>query len=126
MSAQDESAGITNAAPNYGAQGVFYAPVTVVQAPVPAAPRLHQLRPPVGDFTGRTAELTQLVAAFRLAASGGGAAIAGIRGMGGLGKSELAYAVAQQLITDFPDAQLVLSLRGASANPLTPVAMLTA
>ena len=38
--------------------------------------------------------------------------------MGGIGKTELAYAAAQQLNDTFPDAQLLVELRGATSNPL--------
>lgn len=93
----------------------------VVQHAVPLAPALHQLRAPVGDFVGRTAEIDQLVTTL---STGGGAAISGVRGLGGIGKTELAYAVAQRLADAFPDAQLVVELRGASAAPLTPEAAL--
>ena len=40
--------------------------------------------------------------------------------MGGIGKTELAYVVAQQLKDAFPDAQLLVELRGATSNPLPP------
>jgi len=43
-----------------------------------------------------------------------------VRGMGGIGKTELAYVVAQQLKDAFPDAQLLVELRGATSNPLPP------
>ena len=39
--------------------------------------------------------------------------------MGGIGKSELAYVVADRVKDTFTDAQIVVELRGAS-NPLTP------
>jgi hypothetical protein len=85
-------------------------------------PALHQLRAPIGDFVGREREIGELVAALSKAASGGAvAAINGVRGLGGIGKTELAYAVAQRLMGHFPGAQLVVNLRGASASPL-PVA----
>jgi tetratricopeptide (TPR) repeat protein len=81
---------------------------------------LHQLRAPVSDFVGRELEIDQLVQALSKATKSSAAAISGARGMGGIGKSELAYAVAQRLTDTFPDAQLLLELRGASDNPLTP------
>jgi tetratricopeptide (TPR) repeat protein/transcriptional regulator with XRE-family HTH domain len=80
---------------------------------------LHQLRPPVADFVGRAQEMTQLVTAFQSAAvPEGSAVISGIQGMGGIGKTELAYQVAHQLRGMFPDAQIVLDLRGSSSAPL--------
>jgi tetratricopeptide (TPR) repeat protein len=90
-----------------------------------AAPLLlssrHQLRAAVGDFVGRTAEITVLEAALRhTAGTGTMATITGVQGMGGIGKTELAYVVANKLRSAFPDAQLVLALRGASPTPLTP------
>ncbi|HKP54079.1 MAG TPA: tetratricopeptide repeat protein [Chloroflexia bacterium] len=91
----------------------------VQEAPTPTVRSLHQLRAPVSDFVGRQDESNQLVQALSKATTSNSAAISGARGMGGIGKSELAYAVAQRLANAFPDAQLLLELRGASANPLT-------
>jgi hypothetical protein len=79
---------------------------------------LHQLRAPVGDFVGREQEIDQLIQALTKA-GGAAAAISGVRGMGGIGKTELAYKVADQLKQAFPDAQLVVKLHGAS-SPITP------
>jgi hypothetical protein len=82
---------------------------------------LHQLRPLVADFVGRADEIAQVVAAGR-AVQGRGAATAtsGIRSLGGSGKTELAYAVAACLDTEFPAAQLLLELRGAGDKHLPP------
>ena len=93
-----------------------------VSVQMPAAPLLlHQLRAPVGDFVGRDDEITQLVRDIRArVAQGGTAAISGLRGLGGVGKTELAYSVAQELGTDFPDAQLLVELRGATQEPVKP------
>jgi tetratricopeptide (TPR) repeat protein len=91
------------------------------------ATSLHQLRAPVADFVGREKEIAQLVQQLRQAAgTGAAAAISGVRGMGGIGKTELAYAVAAKLGDAFLDAQLLIDLRGASTNPLTPEAALQA
>jgi tetratricopeptide (TPR) repeat protein len=85
---------------------------------LPLAPALHQLRAPIGDFVGREQEIEQLVQALTTADSAE-AAISGVRGMGGIGKTELAYMVAQRIAAEFPDAQLLLELHGASSNPLS-------
>jgi tetratricopeptide (TPR) repeat protein len=92
----------------------------------PAAQR-HQLRPPVADFAGRAEETAHLVnALLRAVEQGQGAIISGVQGMGGVGKTELAYRVAHQLRDTFPDAQLVLDLRGSSSAPLTAAQILQA
>jgi tetratricopeptide (TPR) repeat protein len=77
----------------------------------------HQLRAPVADFVGRE----QKMAALRQTLTAGDRAVAicGVRGMGGIGKTELAMVVANQLTEQFPDGQVVVELFGAS-NPLTP------
>jgi tetratricopeptide (TPR) repeat protein/transcriptional regulator with XRE-family HTH domain len=85
------------------------------------SPVRHQLRPPIADFVGRGAEIDQLVEALQAAvAQGRGAAIGLVQGMGGCGKTELAYLAAHRLITTFPHAQIVVPLRGTSAEPLSP------
>jgi tetratricopeptide (TPR) repeat protein len=112
---------ITNISPNQGAQGVFHGSVNIQLPPPPSPPTLHQLRAPIGDFVGREREIEMLVQVLSKAASGGAsAAISGVRGMGGIGKTELAYTVAQRLAGHLPDAQLIVELRGASSSPLTP------
>jgi len=85
-----------------------------------AVQALYQLRAPVVDFVGREEAVATLVATLRTGPGGRAAAISGVRGMGGIGKTELAYAVAAQLQADYPDAQIVLELRGASDAPLSP------
>src|SRR6266511_5849881 len=59
-----------------------------VQVSTPLSPALHQLRAPVGDFVGRESEIAQLVQTLSKAADTGTvAAISGIRGLGGIGKT---------------------------------------
>jgi NB-ARC domain len=100
-------------------QGTINANYTYQQA-VSLAPALHQLRAPVNDFVGREQEIDQLVQALSKAATSGVAvAISGVRGMGGIGKTELAYVVADRLKAVYPDGQIVVELRGASSSPLT-------
>ena len=90
-------------------------------APHASLPSLHQLRAPVSDFVGREAEIERLVQALNQVGDGGvAAAISGIQGMGGIGKTELAHLVATRLADNFPDAQLLLDLRGASEQPMSP------
>src|ERR1035437_7647912 len=83
---------------------------------------LHQLTPPVSDFTGREAKLDEL----RKKVKQGGVAITGVRGMGGAGKTELARRLAAELKADYPDAQIELDLKGVSPQPLSPADVLSA
>jgi tetratricopeptide (TPR) repeat protein len=77
---------------------------------------LHQLRPPNPDFVGRATKIAQLIAHF----TGSNNHTAVIRGMGGIGKTELSYVVAHELREHFPDAQLVLPMLGATDTPKRP------
>ena len=74
------------------------------------------MRAPVNDFVGRENEIADLINAIR---NGSGAAICGIKGMGGVGKTELALKVAHELKKDFP-AQLRVDLQGTSDHPTSP------
>jgi tetratricopeptide (TPR) repeat protein len=95
----------------------------VYNAPAVPVLTLHQLRAPVGDFVGREKEIDELLATLR---GGGSAAIGsvskagGISGMGGIGKTELAFYVANELRDAFPDAQLVVDMRGTDERPRDP------
>jgi len=85
----------------------------------------HQLRSPVRDFTGREEELEELMVAVVTK----NVSISGLQGLGGVGKTELALALAERLKPRYPDAQFYLDLkgvsgelnqRGAPAEPLSP------
>ena len=78
---------------------------------------LHQLRAPVGDFVGREAEVKELKSSLR---ANGSAAITGVSGMGGIGKTELTLYVANQLRNDYPDGQLMVNMRGTDETPREP------
>lgn len=80
----------------------------------PVVSALHQLPPPVGDFTGRADELAELTAKL----DQGGISISGLHGLGGIGKTALALKLADQLKPRYPDAQFYLDLKGASREPL--------
>ena len=93
---------------------------TAKQPPTPTIKSLYELRGRgVPDFVGRQSQINRLVNAFFKASESGKAAIGGIRGLGGLGKTELAYVVAQRLEKTFPDAQILLEMRGIRENPMT-------
>ncbi len=82
--------------------------------PPPLTP-LHQIPPPPPDFTGREAELNDLLANFEA-----GAAISGLRGLGGVGKTALALKLAERVQSRYPGAQFLIELKGASDAPLSP------
>src|ERR1700681_3356558 len=74
---------------------------------------LHQIRAPPADFTGRAEDLSALKSAL----AGGGAGA--IFGMGGVGKSALAFKLAEELAPLYPVAQLYLDLKGVDPHPLS-------
>ncbi len=87
----------------------------IQEAPAVGVVGLHQLPPPPRDFTGRGAELAELMAK----AEGEGVTISGLHGMGGIGKTALALVLADRLKGRYPDAQFYLDLKGASQQPLS-------
>lgn len=97
--------------------------VSAGSSPHPAPNALHQLRPPGSDFMNRIEEIAQLVQALTFPTAPGGAMVRinGIRGLGGIGKTELAYVVAHRVQNHFPDAQIVLDMRGSTSRPLQPI-----
>ncbi len=83
---------------------------------LPPSPQVlvPHLPAPPRDFTGRDEELKDLLADFDR-----GATITGLRGMGGIGKTALAYAMAEKLAGCYPDGQVLVELRGTSPEPMT-------
>ena len=78
--------------------------------PNPNAP--HQLPADTRAFTGRVAELAELVGAAGSAART--LVITALDGMGGIGKTALAVHAAHRVADRFPDGQLFIDLRGHS------------
>lgn len=72
----------------------------------------HQLPADTRTFTGRSAELTELVAAADGAARA--FVITALDGLGGIGKTALAVHAAHRVADRFPDGQLFIDLRGHS------------
>ena len=66
----------------------------------------------IAAFTGRQAELGQLMAQWAAAAGGGVVSIHAIGGMAGIGKTTLAVHAAHRIAGRFPDGQLFLPLHG--------------
>ncbi len=72
---------------------------------------------PKRDFTGRQQELEGLRARV---GEHGGALIYGLRGLGGVGKTELALKLAEEVGAEYPDGHILVELGGASDRPLAP------
>lgn len=75
----------------------------------------RQIPPPPADFKGREEEISDILSNFDK-----GATITGLRGMAGVGKTVLAFVLAERLKDCFPDGQLFINLQGTSKNPLSP------
>ena len=86
---------------------------------------LHQIPPPDGDFIGREKELQELLDKVKQS----GVHISGIRGMGGIGKTQLAYRLVEEIKPRYPDAQIYLDLKGVTEKeeqiPLKPAEALS-
>ncbi len=76
---------------------------------------LHQLPPAPADFTGREEQLQQVLEPL---AQHKGAAISGLTGMGGIGKTALGLVAAHKIESQYPDAQIFLDLKGVT-EPLS-------
>jgi DNA-binding SARP family transcriptional activator len=94
---------------------------------VPRTPGAH-LPWDVAAFIGRSADLDRVVAAGRVAADGGPAAIHSVSGMPGVGKTAFAVHAAHLLTSAFPDGQIFASMHGHSASraPAEPADVLAA
>ena len=97
----------------------LYGPVSPRGASAPVLP----LPADLVDFSGRAADIDQVRAKLD---QQGAVAIAGIHGMGGIGKTALAVHVAHQLIAEgrFRDTQLLIDLKGTEPVPVDPAGAL--
>jgi len=75
----------------------------------------HQILSPPRNFIGREEIIAKILAGF----SQGWTAI-GLSGVGGLGKTALAYKLAELLRDSYKGGQLMVNFQGTAANPLTP------
>jgi len=75
----------------------------------------YEIPSPPADFTGRDDELQNILNHFDR-----GRTIVGLRGMGGIGKTALAFKLSKELTDRYPDGQIFLELKGTDPEPLTP------
>jgi hypothetical protein len=75
---------------------------------------LRQIPEATCSIKGRGKELDELTAAIRE----DGITISGVRGMGDIGKTELALKLAQQVAPDYTDAQLFIELNDTWPSPM--------
>jgi tetratricopeptide (TPR) repeat protein/transcriptional regulator with XRE-family HTH domain len=100
------------------------------QAAPPKAPDRvlpRQLPPALADFTGRDAEIADLLQVFQPSEhQAANLQLAAVTGMGGVGKTALAVHAAHLVGDSFPDGQLYLDMRGYGPGaPLDPVEALS-
>ncbi|MDD4651114.1 MAG: tetratricopeptide repeat protein [Methanothrix sp.] len=79
--------------------------------------RPFQIDRPPRDFTGRRIEIEQMLSQFER-----GITISGFHGMGGVGKTALAYVLAERLRDNYPDGQILVKMEGTGQNPLDSIA----
>ena len=83
---------------------------------------LHQLPPDIRDFSGRVDETGRLLTwwADSKAQTAHSAVVLSISGAAGVGKSALALHFAHHIVSDFPDGQFYINLRGPEREKLRP------
>lgn len=90
-----------------------YNTTNIHEAKTESIPALHQVPSPPRDFTGREAEIKELLEMLEH----GGVTISGLQGLGGVGKTTLALKLTEALKDKYGDAQFYLDLKGASDQP---------
>jgi len=102
-----------------GAEGHPHQPQLVTGAAAGLIPR--QLPRGASMFVGRDREVRELVGYLAAAPDDGDTPpVLAITGFPGIGKSELAIAVAHRVAGHYPDGQLYADLRGTAAKPAAP------
>jgi tetratricopeptide (TPR) repeat protein len=86
-------------------------------------PRPEQLPVDPATFTGREAELAELLALVPDSRRATAVTITAVEGMGGIGKTALAVRAAHRMAGRFPDGQVFIDLKGFSEQqaPVEPV-----
>ncbi|GAA0941007.1 XRE family transcriptional regulator [Kribbella koreensis] len=98
-----------------GGQEAGEAPARVAPERVP-----RQLPPDVGDFVGRSEELSLLTNALGASAHQAGTTVVALHGLAGVGKTTLAVHAAHLAADDFPGGQLYIDLQAYGPGaPLT-------
>ncbi len=78
----------------------------------------HQIPEPTSGFRGRADDVDHAVSHLKNAALAGKVGLCAICGMGGIGKTEVAYEITRQVRDRFPDGQLLLELRGEDGSQM--------
>jgi len=73
-----------------------------------------RIQPPPQKFVGRVKDINEILSGFER-----GAVIAGVRGMGGVGKTALALVLAEKLAGRYPDGQILVDMKGTDKKPLS-------
>lgn len=81
-----------------------------------------QMPASVADFTGREAEVADIVRTLTERAAGYAVPVVAISGRGGVGKSSLAVRVAHEVAAHFPDGQLYADMRDGDGDPTSQLA----
>lgn len=94
-----------------------------------APPTPAQLPAAIRDFTGRQTIVRDVCRLLQDGSADGPArpvVVSAVTGTGGVGKTTLALQVSHQLLADYPDGQLYVSLRGTGTSPRVPGEVLAA
>lgn len=77
-------------------------------------PKPFQIPPPPRDFVGREIEIQGILSDIKK-----GETTISLRGMAGIGKTALAFILADKIKSQFPDGQIFIDMKGTSKEPLS-------